>query len=147
MAVGNPARRVTVKDTASVNFAGTTAATDAEKTLGVKMGAYNTFGLWVDISATGGTSETLDIKFEWSEDSTNGIDGTWAAVRENREGSATQSQLTQITTVTGAYGAFFVNPCSTNGWIRANLDMSGTSPTYTIDSMYWVLKDGSAHGR
>lgn len=145
MAVGNPSRRVTAYDTASVALATQAVAAD-ENTKGVKMGPYNQFGFWVDISAASGTSPTLDIKFEWSEDSTDGVDGTWAALRENRDGSATQSALAQITTTTGAFGAFFVNPCSGRGWVRAKFDVGGTSPSYTVDNAYWVLKDGAAHG-
>jgi len=140
--VGNPSKRITAKDTASAAFAGTTV-TATEKSLGVKMGAYDQFGFWLDISTITGTSPTLDISFQWSEDSSNGVDGTWTSIVENRQGSQTAAAMAQITTTTGANATFFVNPSSIKGWVRANLTVSGTSPVYTVDSMYWILKDAA----
>ena len=146
MAVGNPSKRIVVRDTASSDLAGQVVTT-SEATLGVKIGAYKEFGFWVDISAISGTSPTLDIQFQWSEDSTNGVDGTWADLVENVEGSNTQAALAQITTVTGAYGKFFVHPASNKGWIRAYFKTGGVAPSYTVDNAYWVAKDAASHGR
>lgn len=148
MPVGNPAKRLEVKDTAGNALTGSAAVTGTNVVSeGLKAGPYSEFGLWVDISTAGGTSPTLDIKFEWSEDSTNGVDGTWAALVQDMEGSATQSQLNQIGSTTGAFAAFFQNPVSSKGWIRASFESGGTSPSYNIDANYWVLKEGASIGR
>lgn len=147
MPVGNPAKRLSVKDTSGSALTGNSVVTGTDVvSKGVKAGPYDQFGLWVDVSSAGGTNPTLTVKFEWSEDSTNGVDGTWAPLLESDQGSTTQSQLA-ITSVTGAFGAFFANPCSSRGWVRANFVSGGTSPDYDIDSNYWVFKNGASIGR
>jgi len=142
MAVSNPAKQIIVKNDAGANLNAATLAAD-DNTTGVKMGTYKTFGFWIDISASTGTSETLDITFEWSEDSTNGVNGTWAAIVEFIDGKRTAQAMAQITTTTGAFATYFLNPCSSKGYVRAKLDTGGTSPVYTIDNAYWVLKDAA----
>jgi len=136
-------KRLNVQDTSSLNFAGQTITGTDEASRGVKMGPYNSFGFWTDISATSGTTETLDITFEWSEDSTNGVDGTWASIVEYIDGKRTAAAMDQITTVTGAFSTYFSSPASSKGWIRAYFTTTGTTPVYTIDSMYWALKDAA----
>ena len=111
---------------------------------GIKCEEFDTFAVWLDISVAGGTSPTLDIDFEHSEDSTDGVDGTFATIPVFLGNSTTTVDLSmnQITTTTGAFSSVQMKvPTSQSGWVRAAFVSAGTSPAYTIDSIKWILRN------
>jgi hypothetical protein len=139
------AAQVGALDTAGVSITSVTG-TDITSA-GIKVHPYETFALWLDISVAGGTSPTLDIDFEWSEDSTDGVDGTWATMQHFSGASSTTQDVSmnQIAATTGAYASVhWPCPTSQSGYVRAAFVSGGTSPEYTIDSIYWI-KRNAAH--
>lgn len=140
-ASGRHVLRLQVYNTASVAIQAVTATTAAFNTSkGIKCHPFQKVGVWFDISATGGTGETLDVVFEVSEDSTNGVDGTWAAMRRGTTASQTQAAVNQVTTVTGAsQSPMFDIPCSDHGYVRVKLNMT-SGDSYDVDNMYWILR-------
>ena len=139
---GRPVLRFEVYDTSSILFAGTTCSTNGEMSLGIPVWEYDKFALWVMVSATNGTTETLDLEFFTSENTTDGIDGDWTAIRRGTTASQTTAQMNQITTSTGAFiSPLFELPASDSAWLATKFVITGTgTPGVDMETMYWILR-------
>lgn len=119
-----------------VKIAGTTVTSDTV-TLGNRKYGWETISVWIDVSSA---TQTLDLEFEVSEDSTNGVDGTWAPMRRGTTASQTQAAATQITSSTGAFvSPKFEIPCSDRGYVRLKMNVGGSS-SYDVDSLYLIFR-------
>ena len=137
---GRPVLQLDVRDTSSVNFAGTLIGTSGEHSLGIKCWQFDKFAMFYDSTAEANSDNTFDFDFTVSENSTNGIDGDWAAVRRGTTASQTQADMTQITTTGTFISPLFDIPCSDDGYLRVTLTLGGSSPTQTVNAMYWILR-------
>src|SRR4051794_22195261 len=92
------------------------ALTADANTAKVNAGGYGTAKAFLRISAASGTAPTLDIKFQDSADGTNWVDVASGAFAQK--------------TTTGNSSLVLSN---VGPYLRAVLDVGGTSPSFTFD--------------
>lgn len=98
-----------------------TARTATGTSTGVDNDAGSTDGLSaiLHVAAVSGTTPTLTVTIEGSDDSTNGVDGNWATVATFAQATGKTSEYVAVT------GAV-------EQWLRVKWTVAGTTPSFTF---------------
>ena len=134
-----PSTWTVINDAATGNSAEGIAYTASWRSPFYNLGDADWFGLWIDVSATSGTTEVLDIDVEMSPDTGAGTvqDITYPAAANSQTGAV----LAQINGAAEAfkYWRYVLPTRGTSGaglrgrWgIRFFFEIGGTSPSFTI---------------
>lgn len=137
---GRPVLRLDVYNTSSVAFGGVAHTTTTSYTMGVKCWQFDKVGTWIDVTAEGNSNNTFDLEFQTSEDSTNGVDGNWAAMRRGNTASQTAASMTQMTTTGTFESPLFDIPTSDSGYVRMKIAFTGTTKSFTIADWKWRFR-------
>jgi len=136
-----PSTQVAVIDVAnSVSAEGVSKSADWYSTW-ISAGDADWIGIVVSCSVAGGTSPTLDITLEYTDDSGAGTVSvhSYPAAANSQTGAA----LAQITATGNAGVEYWRNIVPTGGAgaakVRFKFDLGGTSPAFTLDVCKYIL--------